>query len=119
MLDLVLLFNIRNNLIDIDFDLLYHIRENNLRNNKLNIMVKKGARPLTDLYLNYYTHRVINNWNDLPADVKNAELTEQGRNTTFKRVIKKIYFDMLYTRFDENVLCTWTNNCRCNRCRIT
>ena len=82
------------------------------------MLIKKDGKPVTDLYLNYYTSRIIFKWNALPVDIRAITLTEEGKNTTFKNCIKLYYYEMLNDRFNENDLCTWTNKCRCVRCRL-
>ena len=73
--------------------------------------------PKTDMYFNFYTHRIVRLWNKLPITVKCSELSDNGTNFPFKLSIKRHYKELMYNEFDQDNLCSWTTVCKCVRCR--
>jgi hypothetical protein len=92
------------------------------RNTRYNVnqdeLMFKFAVANHDNYRRFFTHRIIKTWNKIPYEIRAIELTESGRNTSFKREIKEWLYQYVIESFNDNT-CTWIIDCACNKCRIT
>jgi hypothetical protein len=107
-LDLVLLYNIKNHLVDIDINLIFKC-------NDVDLPIRKFCK--TEQCFRFYAARIYHMWYKLPTDIRNIDLTDSGKNTTFKCNLKLWLKDYMVTSFDINDKCSWTIHCRCNNCR--
>ena len=55
----------------------------------------------TERHMNFFSHRVIRIWNNIPLD-RQTELTEYGRNTPFKNHFKEYYKEKLSNCFTSD-----------------
>jgi hypothetical protein len=67
----------------------------------------------TNLYSMFYGNRIVSTWNSIPLDIRNIELNENGKNTTFKKSIKIWLYSIYTNNFNCENTCTWKVNCRC------
>jgi hypothetical protein len=88
-----------------------------LRQNQDELMFKHG-RTNGDLFKKFYTRRITDVWNELPYEIRNMELTDSGKNSSFKRELKAWFTNYFMESFSDN-MCTWIINCKCRGCRIT
>ena len=63
-------------------------------------------------------NRIIYTWNNVPLEIREVELTENGRNTTFKKEVKKWLAMECMEKYDVYNPCTWKVKCICNVYKI-
>jgi hypothetical protein len=117
-LELIFCYNCCHSLIDCDMYKLFGISSDNnsvFSNIDLKLQVQGGK---TEKFMNCFVIRIANLWNNIPEDLKNTELTEWGKNSAFKRLLKEYFTEKLNNSFINNVYCSWISNCRCAQCRL-
>jgi hypothetical protein len=67
-------------------------------------------------YEQFFINRIRYIWNNLSLDIRCTELTDAGKNTSFKTVVKQHFLSMLNNKFDVNDTCSWITHCYCSRC---
>ena len=91
--DLILIYKIVNKLVDLHFNDFFSISPTlklySLRRHSLHL--QKPKMPKTAAKLNFFTHRTINIWNQLPKDVVTANSL-----MLFKLRLNKVNFNSLY-----------------------
>ena len=65
---------------DTFFKLVDTSRPNTTRLNSYHLNIQPTAIPRTDIRRNYFTHRVIQKWNSLPNDVKDANTVNKFKS---------------------------------------
>ena len=85
-----------------------HVTRNSADQSKLQV-----PKTNTELYKKTYFKRIVFSWNKLPANIRNLSDLNVFKNETYR-----YFLNLLYTRFDSDDVCTWTSNCRCQKCKI-
>jgi hypothetical protein len=108
-LDLVLMYNIKNDLVDMDIQAVFTSAD-------VDIPVRRFCK--TETCFRFFSSRIFHMWNKLPAYIKDTELNASGKNLNFKRILKEWLFNYFFLKFDSNNTCSWILKCRCNNCRL-
>jgi hypothetical protein len=64
----------------------------------------------------WFTNRIVYSWNKMPIDIRMTELSETGRNTTFKNYVKKWLHEIFINSYNSNHTCSWRIFCGCAVC---
>jgi hypothetical protein len=121
-LDCIFTYNSINNLNDFNIcskvSLLSDQTDNftRLRANQDPLMFKV-EKTKHESYCKFYTRRIISLWNLIPYQIRSAELTEMGYNTTFKRELKVWLYTYFVEKFNDNT-CSWIIDCGCRNCKL-
>jgi hypothetical protein len=79
----------------------------------------KAVRTKHEAYCKFLTRRIIFFWNKIPYNVRSLELTENSRNTPFKKEIRLWLWKYFIDNFIVDNVCSWTVACNCNTCKLT
>jgi hypothetical protein len=119
--DMILMYNIINNRLDVNIDR-YFIKADNIRRGRsitagINL---KQYRYKTEQGKHFYNNRAIVLWNHLPDYIRGIlpPAKRSSKPTRFKIELHKFYMDKLTNEFDVHSLCTWQTYCDCNICRL-
>jgi hypothetical protein len=108
-LDLTCFYNIKNGLIDLNIRSIFKCNDHEL---------PKRIFCKTEQYFKFFPCRIFNMWNFIPEDIRNTELTLNGKNIAFKKLLKLWFYDYYEQNFNCDNTCTWVLRCRCANCRI-
>jgi hypothetical protein len=118
-LDLVFFYNHLNDLcystLNVNFVVNHNIRTRQI----VDELMLMNRPHNTMMYAKFYTNRIVKSWNKLPLEIRNIELTEAGRNTSFKGSLKKWLVSFFYEHFDNVDTCSWVVHCGCQSCRLS
>jgi hypothetical protein len=123
-LDTVFLYNSLTHLNDMNISLYMEtVNMNDIGVTRLQNMYDelmfKSIRTKTELYSKFYTKRIINLWNSVPYEIRSLELTDYGKNTTFKNALKNWFMKYFLENFISDNTCTWVVKCICKECKLT
>jgi len=93
--DMLQVYRIINNIDRIDKDTIFEFNKRPSRGNSLKIV---KPRALTSFKQYNFSHRIINNWNELPNKVVLADSLNSFKNELEKHWSKKVYkYEMIFT----------------------
>ena len=117
-LDLIFVFNSLFDIHAFDMNTVARLKDDSyLRSGDSNILVSNLPIPRTELYMNFFTNRIVPLWNRLPLNTRLLELNDSGNNSTFKKELKEYLVNKLENEFNSSSACTWLTICRCVGCR--
>jgi hypothetical protein len=70
----------------------------------------------TRLYGMFFNNRITKLWNHIPYEIRNTDLNENGKNTTFKKKLKDWMFSNMVGLYNVDNFCSWTLRCLCHQC---
>jgi hypothetical protein len=117
-LDLIFFYNNLHNLNEVELNVNFHVHgrgRTRLANDDL--LLYRNIKRYKFME-KWYCHRIVNIWNRLPYEVRNTELTANGKNTTFKKTLKVWLKEFCNENFTNNV-CSWSVYCGCSVCDVT
>ena len=114
-LDLCMFYKCVNNIYDINVaDYVQFTRENLVfTRNSLDVTKLRIPKTNTTLYQKTYFNRIVFLWNKLPEQIRAS-----SEFVIFKKCTYEYFKDLLHNYFDCDNKCTWSMNCRCQRCLI-
>ena len=83
------------------------------------VLCKYGNNPNNELFKGYFTCRILKVWNQIPLEIRGAELSHNESNSPFKRLIKEYYLEKFESYFNDADVCSWVSYCSCARCKAT
>jgi hypothetical protein len=115
-LDGVFLYNIINDLSLAKINVQFMVDTHRSRQNDDLMLVRYNSNTLC--YDKFFTNRIVRIWNALPHDIRATDLTESGKNTSFKNLFKNWLFTYYNEHFNVWNTCTWHVYCGCTACKV-
>ena len=118
-LDASFFYNCINDQVDINIFKYVQEYDNNAvtRLSDENVIRLKSQRVKKTYCLNFYNHRIVNIWNHIPHDIIGIEPSPSGKNTVFKKCLKRWLMNKV-PELNTDCVCTWVIHCTCPRCRV-
>ena len=85
-----------------------------LRSGNVHNLISIAPRFKTDLYKNFFVHRIVKLWDKLPVDTKSIVNEDVETNTIFKKSIVQYYENKMMQDIDCG--CTLISFCNCGLC---
>jgi hypothetical protein len=119
-LDMVLLYNFLHNLVDVKLNIQMVSDQaiNRLTRHSLDELSLVCNYNCSYLYKQQYCNRITFMWNNIPFEIRNCDLTDMGKNSTFKNNLKSWLNNVFNDKFVNNNICTWQTMCRCYNCLL-
>ena len=91
--DLILMYKIRNKLLDIDFNKFFIDRQSNLNYNLRGHRQKLTATKYTGTTIrqNFFSNRIVSIWNSLPGDTVNSKTLQIFKSQLNQIDLTKFY----------------------------
>ena len=100
----------------INFESYFEFLPRSRTRDELNIKTKK-LNYNHAYYENFYFNRVVNNWNGIKYDTREALIDCEYVNHT-KKIINEYLFQVFLEKFSPEIKCTWYVNCSCTNCKV-